>query len=85
MKNIHRREFIKDSAMAGMALTMLNFSAESFAAEQNNVVRIGMIAVGLRGQTHLSEMLKRNDVEVVAMADPDKKMSKYSVRFPVLT
>ena len=33
-----------------------------------------MIAVGLRGQSHLDEMLKRNDVEVVAMADPDKGM-----------
>jgi hypothetical protein len=33
-----------------------------------------MIAVGLRGQLHLSEMLKRNDVEVIAMADPDKRM-----------
>ena len=74
MKKIHRRKFIKDSAIAGMALTMLNFSAKSFATEKKNVVRIGMIAVGLRGQLHLSEMLKRNDVEVVAMADPDKKM-----------
>lgn len=33
-----------------------------------------MIAIGLRGQLHLSEMLKRDDVEVVAMADPDKQM-----------
>ena len=33
-----------------------------------------MIAVGLRGQSHLEEMLKRNDVEIVAMADPDKGM-----------
>ena len=32
------------------------------------------IAVGLRGQSHLEEMLKRNDVEIVAMADPDKGM-----------
>jgi hypothetical protein len=37
-------------------------------------VRLGFIAVGLRGQTHLEEMLKRDDVEIVAMADPDKKM-----------
>jgi predicted dehydrogenase len=35
---------------------------------------LGFIAVGLRGQTHLEEMLKRDDVEIIAMADPDKGM-----------
>jgi predicted dehydrogenase len=37
-------------------------------------VRLGLIAVGYRGQAHLEEMLKRNDVEIIAMADPDKSM-----------
>ncbi len=73
MKNIHRRQFIKNTAITGMALGMFDF-AKGFASQKQDVVRIGMIAVGLRGQTHLSEMLKRNDVEVVAMADPDKNM-----------
>jgi len=47
--------------------------------------------VGLRGQSHLDEMLKRNDVEVVGMADPDKLMmasaqklvAKYNKKAPV--
>lgn len=60
--------------MAGIALSMLNSPVKSFAIEKKNTVRIGMIAVGLRGQLHLSEMLKRNDVEIIAMADPDKRM-----------
>ncbi len=74
MKNMHRREFIKDTARAGIALSILKMPFNSFTIEKNNSVRIGMIAVGLRGQLHLSEMLKRNDVEVIAMADPDKHM-----------
>lgn len=73
MKNIQRRQFIKDTAMTGMALGFLGNSSFGFSQKQN-MVRVGMIAVGLRGQTHLAEMLKRSDVEVVAMADPDEKM-----------
>ena len=74
MKNIHRRKFIKDTAMAGIALSMINIPIKSFGTQKKNTIRIGMIAVGLRGQLHLSEMLKRDDVEVIAMADPDKRM-----------
>jgi len=47
-----------------------------FASAKKDKVRMGMIAVGLRGQSHLEEFLKRKDVEVVAMADPDKYMMK---------
>ncbi len=71
MNNLPRRQFVKDSALAGLG--MLSFPG-LVKAEQGAKIRIGLIAVGLRGQTHLSEMLKRDDVEVVAMADPDKYM-----------
>ncbi|HYV54878.1 MAG TPA: Gfo/Idh/MocA family oxidoreductase, partial [Chitinophagaceae bacterium] len=74
MKNMHRREFIKDTARAGIALSLFNIPLKGLTIEKKNSVRIGMIAVGLRGQLHLSEMLKRSDVEVIAMADPDKRM-----------
>jgi hypothetical protein len=69
-----RRKFLKRSAIAGAGMAMMNMPLRLFAAEKQPMVRIGMIAVGLRGQLHLSEMLKRTDVEVVAMADPDKQM-----------
>src|SRR6476619_5553650 len=74
MKHMHRRQFIKDTARAGIALSLLNIPLKGLTIEKKNSVRIGMIAVGLRGQLHLSEMLKRNDVEVIAMASPDKRM-----------
>lgn len=47
------------------------FDSSSFNAKK---VRIGFIAVGLRGQTHVYNMAKRDDVEIVAFADPDPKM-----------
>lgn len=70
----NRRDFLKQTALAGAGMVLLPSALTG--ATNNDVVkvRIGMIAVGLRGQLHLSEMLKRNDVEVVAMADPDKQM-----------
>lgn len=35
-----------------------------------------MIGVGMRGQSNLSILAKRDDVEIVAMADPDPRMMK---------
>lgn len=46
----------------------------AFNFEKKDKIRIGLIAVGYLGQVHFEEMLKRSDVEVLAMADPDKKM-----------
>ena len=69
-----RRKFLKYSASAGAGLALMNTPLKTFATVKQSKVRVGMIAVGLRGQLHLTEMLKRNDVEVIAMADPDKRM-----------
>lgn len=76
MNHTTRRTFIKQSLLAGTALSLPGIHIKAFAEEKKGKVRIGFIAIGLRGQTHLEEMLKRNDVEIVAMADPDKAMMK---------
>lgn len=91
MKNINRRGFIKDTALAGIGLSMMNSPIHTFAAEKLNKVRVGIIGVGLRGQLHLSEMLKRKDVEVIALADPDahmmgraqKMVKQFSAKSPI--
>lgn len=72
--NYTRRNFIKNTALTGAALSIAANSAKAYTSQKKSVVRLGMIAVGYRGQSHLEEMLKRNDVEIVAMADPDPKM-----------
>ena len=73
--SFNRRSFIRNSAMTGLAVSVLpSAHAKPQVDTKKSVVRLGMIAVGLRGQSHLEEMLKRSDVEITAMADPDKKM-----------
>ncbi len=73
MNRYDRRKFLRDTTMAGVGLSLLQ-PARLFGSVDKPRVRIGMIAVGLRGQTHLEEMLKRSDVDIIAMADPDKQM-----------
>lgn len=66
-----RRKFIRDTAAAGLGLSLLHTPAKLFAAERKAKVRIGLIGVGARGLGHLDLCLRRSDVEVVAIADPD--------------
>ncbi len=87
-----RRAFLRNAALTGAGFVFLPRSIRAFGAVQKNKVRIGIIAVGLRGQLHLEEMLKRNDVEVNAIADPDKNMiamalslvNKYNKKAPAV-
>ena len=74
MQHYDRRKFLKQSALAGAGMALLSGPVRALASEKMAKVRVGMIAVGLRGQLHLSQMLKRSDVEVMALADPDKNM-----------
>jgi hypothetical protein len=73
MKNINRRGFIKDTALAGIGLSVLNNPIRSIAAEQQNKVRVGIIGVGLRVSCTCrnAEAERRGSI---AMADPDKEM-----------
>lgn len=68
-----RRKFVKHSAILSAGTAMLGCGMGSKSYE-GKVVRVGMIAVGTRGKVHLWELLKRDDVKVVALADPDKAM-----------
>ena len=71
-----RRKFIKTSSIAGFGALILPNSLFSYNNNKSTAtkVRLGFIAVGYRGQSHLEEMIKRSDVEIVAFADPDKRM-----------
>ncbi|MDE3143618.1 MAG: Gfo/Idh/MocA family oxidoreductase, partial [Bacteroidota bacterium] len=73
-QNIHRREFIRNSSLAGLSVGLSINNIQSFLPIQKEKVRIGLIGVGLRGQEHVRLMAERNDVEIIAMADPDKQM-----------
>jgi len=74
MGTYSRRQFLRDATITGAAISAVNTPLKVMAAEKKSVVRLGMIGVGFRGQSHLEQMLKRNDTQIVAMADPDKIM-----------
>lgn len=70
---MNRKEFIKTGSLAGLgALILPNsvFSGTLFKSKVN----IGLIGVGLRGQNHLDTLLRRDDVKISAIADPDERM-----------
>jgi len=71
-----RRDFIKSSALAGFGALILPNSLFAYSNNQNSTkkVRLGFIAMGMRGQVLLQEMIGRDDVEIMAIADPDPAM-----------
>ena len=91
MQLIDRRNFIK-TGLAGCAALILPGSLYAFASPPEKKVRLGFIALGLRGQSLLNEFIKRDDTEIVAFADPDQRMindalkliKKYNVKEPVI-
>lgn len=74
MKAIPRRKFIQQTSI----LTLGALASSALFAQNKNddskKIRVALIGVGLRGQVHLEELLKRNDVVVTAIADPDERM-----------
>ncbi len=70
MKN-NRREFIKTAAVAGVGIAVAPSIA--FASKlKESKLRLGFIGLGLRGEIHLRNALKRNDIEVTALCDIDQ-------------
>lgn len=70
---MNRRDFVRNSGITAAAATILP-SSSIFASEKVEKVKIAMIGVGLRGQNHLSLLLKRDDVDLVAICDIDDRM-----------
>ena len=68
-----RRQFIKNTSLTGVGLGVTS-QIKAFAPVHKSTVNLGMIAVGFRGQAHLEEFLQRDDVNVVAIADPSERM-----------
>lgn len=71
-----RRVFVKNAGLITAGYTMLPKS-KLFTAP--NKVRLGIIGVGLRGQNHLDNALRRNDVTITAICDIDDRMLQSSL------
>ncbi len=69
MKSITRRNFVKSSIAAGVAVT-LPFSRVRGA---NDRICVGVVGLGGRGRgAHIPSFEGQKDVTVVALSDPDR-------------
>ncbi|MBN2236633.1 MAG: Gfo/Idh/MocA family oxidoreductase [Bacteroidales bacterium] len=71
---IDRRQFLRNSAIAGLGLTF--FPELSFGNPLKQKLNLAFIGCGLRGEEHLKNALQRNDIEVKAICDIDPNRLK---------
>jgi len=74
---MNRRDFLRDAGLTTAAFAVVPDKA-LFASESNEKINVVMIGVGLRGQNHLDLLLKRKDVNLVAICDVDSRMLEMS-------
>lgn len=65
---MNRKSFIKNTGLAAASFAILP-SGSLFANGAEPKVRLAIIGVGLRGQSHLDLLLRRDDVDLVAICD----------------
>jgi predicted dehydrogenase len=70
---MRRKDFLKNSTLAAASFAILP-SVRLFADSAETKVKIGLIGTGLRGQEHLDLLLRRDDVDLVAICDVDDRM-----------
>jgi predicted dehydrogenase len=66
-----RRTFVKNS---GLAMAGLSLTTPTPKASPNPRIRLGIIGTGLRGQNHIDNALRRNDVDILSICDVDERM-----------
>lgn len=70
---MNRKDFVKNAGLTAASMVVLP-TAKLFATSNDIKVRVAIIGVGLRGQSHLELLLRRTDVELVAICDIDDRM-----------
>ena len=69
-----RRKFVQDAGLASIALSLSPQFIKAQSNAKKDILKIGVIGTGFRGQNHIDLLVQRQDVVVVAFADPDEKM-----------
>jgi len=70
---MHRKDFIRNSTLTAASLALLS-SGSLFASTTKEKIRLVVIGTGLRGQDHLDLLLRRDDVDLVAICDVEDRM-----------
>ncbi len=71
---MNRRDFLIASAAGAASVAPLSSLAKPRAWKPGERLRIGVLGVGMRGQVHLKELLRRDDVAITAICDVDPYM-----------
>jgi hypothetical protein len=69
-----RRKFVQDAGLASIALSLSPQFIKAQSNTQKDIVKMAIIGTGFRGQNHIDMLVNRQDVVIVAFADPDEKM-----------
>src|SRR5215831_16389715 len=69
---MNRRQFLKRSSTALLALSAASYVPTTFAAEKPR--RVGLIGAGWYGKSDLWRLVQVAPVEIVAICDPDQHM-----------
>jgi len=68
-----RRDFVKTTTLLGAGIALAPTMAFGMSNKSKDKLNIALIGVGLRGTNHLSNLLQRTDVAIVAICDIDAK------------
>lgn len=66
-----RRQFIKSSSASISALATVHLTSGLRAASPNDKVSLGIIGPGGMGRNHIGNLIKRKDVHIAFVCDPD--------------
>jgi len=69
-----RKDFLKTTGTATVAMAAAPMQKLFARSSYDTRVKVVMMGVGLRGQNHLDLLLRREDVDIVAICDVDDRM-----------
>src|SRR5512133_3953035 len=69
---MNRRQFLRKSSAAIVALSAASYIPTTFAAERKR--RVGLIGAGWYGKSDLWRLVQVAPIEIVSICDPDKHM-----------
>lgn len=70
---MNRKEFVRTTGLAAAALAAMP-GKQLFARTTTDKVSVALIGTGERGRNHLNLLLRRDDVELVAICDVDARV-----------
>jgi predicted dehydrogenase len=74
---MNRRQFLKNSSAALIALSAASYAPTTFAAEKPK--RVGLIGAGWYGKSDLWRLAQVTPIEIVSLCDPDQHMLSEAV------